>query len=132
MIFSCNRFAIIPHMCNECKRYIWLESYRRADVWKHDRFIMENICKHCLPKFFDVDADSKLQNGGTIMSLREFKNKYFEDWRIAGISTYGNERGYIKLRDKDSFIKLYFKFNGAKHWADDCVALDYIEGCDMD
>ena len=66
------------------------------------------------------------------MSLREFKNKYFEDWRIAGISTYGNERGYIKLRDKDSFIKLYFKFNGAKHWTDDCVALDYIEGCDMD
>ena len=53
MIFSCNRFAIIPHMCNECKRYIWLESYRRADMWKHDRFIMENICKKCLPKFLD-------------------------------------------------------------------------------
>ena len=66
------------------------------------------------------------------MSLREFKNKYFEDWRIAGISTYGNERGYIKLRNKDSFIKLYFKFNGAKHWTDDCVTLDYIEGCDID
>ena len=55
MIFSCNRFAIIPHMCNECKRYIWLEFYRRADVWKYDRFIMENICKQCLPKFLDVD-----------------------------------------------------------------------------
>ena len=55
MIFSCNRFAIIPHMCNECKRYIWLESYRRADVWKYDRFIMENICKKCLPKFLDVE-----------------------------------------------------------------------------
>ena len=65
------------------------------------------------------------------MSFREFKNKYFEDWRIAGISTYGNERGYIKLRNKDSFIKLYFKFNGAKHWTDDCVTLDYIEGCDI-
>ena len=65
------------------------------------------------------------------MSFREFKNKYFEDWRIAGVSTYGNERGYIKLRDKDSFIKLYFKFNGAKHWTDDCVTLDYIEGCDI-
>ena len=55
MIFSFNRFAIIPHMCNECKRYIWLEPYRRADVWKYDRFIMENICKKCLPKFLDVD-----------------------------------------------------------------------------
>ena len=42
-------------MCNECKRYIWLESYRRADVWKYDRFIMENICKQCLPKFLDVE-----------------------------------------------------------------------------
>ena len=55
MMFSCNRFAIIPHMCNECKRYIWIAPYRRADVWKYDRFIMENICKQCLPKLFDVD-----------------------------------------------------------------------------
>lgn len=51
MIFSCNRFAIIPHMCHECKRYIWIEPYRRADVFKHDRYFMENICKQCLPKF---------------------------------------------------------------------------------
>ena len=29
------------------------------------------------------------------MKLHEFKNKYFADWRIAGIATYGNERGYI-------------------------------------
>ena len=43
------------------------------------------------------------------MPLYEFKNKYFADWRIAGIATYGNERGYIKLRDRDSFIKVYFK-----------------------
>lgn len=59
MIFSCNRFAIIPHMCNECKQYIWLESYRRADVWKYDRFIMENICKECLHKFLDDDEFAK-------------------------------------------------------------------------
>ena len=62
MIFSCNRFAIIPHICHECKRYIWLESYRRADVWKYDRFIMENICKQCLPKFLDVDITYKEEN----------------------------------------------------------------------
>ena len=65
------------------------------------------------------------------MSLREFKNKYFADWRIAEVVTYGNERGYIKLRDRDSFIKLYFKFNGAKYWAADCVILAYIDGCAM-
>lgn len=65
------------------------------------------------------------------MKLHEFKNKYFADWRIAGVTTYGSERGYIKLRDRDSFIKLYFKFNGAKYWTDDNVTLDYIEGCDM-
>ena len=65
------------------------------------------------------------------MPLYEFKNKYFADWRIAGIATYGNERGYIKLRDRDSFIKVYFKFNGAKYWTDGRVTLDYIEGCNM-
>lgn len=65
------------------------------------------------------------------MKLHEFKHKYFFDWTIAGIATFGNERGYLKLRDKDSFVKLYFKFNGAKYWTDDCVTLDYIEGCSM-
>ena len=62
MIFSCNRFAIIPHICHECKRYIWIAPYRRADVWKYDRFIMENICKQCLPKFLDVDITYKEEN----------------------------------------------------------------------
>ena len=65
------------------------------------------------------------------MKLHEFKEKYFADWRIAGVTTYGNERGYIKLRDRDSFIKVYFKFNDAKYWTDDSVTLDYIEGCDI-
>lgn len=65
------------------------------------------------------------------MNLREFRNKYFADWRIAGITTYGDERGCVRLRDKDSVIELYFNFNGAKHWTDDCVTLDYIQGCSM-
>ena len=53
MIFSCNRFALIPHLCLECKRYIWLECYRRAEVYKKfiDKPIKENICKDCLTKF---------------------------------------------------------------------------------
>ena len=65
------------------------------------------------------------------MPLYEFKSKYFADWRISEVTTYGSERGYIKLRDRDSFIKVYFKFNGAKYWTDDSVTLDYIEGCDI-
>lgn len=53
MMLICNRFAILPHMCPECKRYIWLEGYRRADVYKSfaGRYIKENICKSCLTKF---------------------------------------------------------------------------------
>lgn len=44
MIFSYNRFAAIPHLCHECKKYIWLEPYRRGEIIKYDRFIKENIC----------------------------------------------------------------------------------------
>lgn len=53
MMLVCNRFAILPHMCPECKRYIWLEGYRRADVYKPfaGRYIKENICRSCLTKF---------------------------------------------------------------------------------
>lgn len=65
------------------------------------------------------------------MKLHEFRKKYLADWRIAEVTTYGIERGCIKLRDRDSFIKLYFKFNDAKYWTDDRVTLEYIEGCDL-
>ena len=60
MMFSCNRFAFVPHLCSECKRYIWLESYRKANVWKNviNRPIKENICKSCLTKF-DVMTNQK-------------------------------------------------------------------------
>lgn len=53
MMLLCNRFALAPRLCNECKRYIWLEGYRRADVYKSftGRYITENICKNCLTKF---------------------------------------------------------------------------------
>ena len=53
MMLSCNRFALTPHLCYECKRYIWLEGYRRADVWIKlpDRSIKDNICKQCLTTF---------------------------------------------------------------------------------
>lgn len=60
MMLSCNRFAFIPHLCLECKRYIWLEGYRRAKVWKKsiDMPIKENICKDCLTKF-DVGLENE-------------------------------------------------------------------------
>lgn len=50
MKFLYNRFAFIPRLCLECKRYIWLEGYRRAEVWKKaiEKPIKENICKSCL------------------------------------------------------------------------------------
>lgn len=53
MMLSCNRFAFVPHLCLECKRYIWLEGYRKAKVWKEisNMYIKENICKSCLTKF---------------------------------------------------------------------------------
>lgn len=53
MMLMCNRFALVPHLCFECKRYSWLEGYRRAEVWENfiDRPIKGNICKECLTKF---------------------------------------------------------------------------------
>lgn len=54
----CNRFAIVPHLCSECKRYILFEGYRKAEVWNKfiDRPIRENICKSCLTRF-DIGTD---------------------------------------------------------------------------
>ena len=63
-MLSCNRSAFIPRLCLECKRYIWLEGYRRAEVWMKaiDKPIKENICKSCLIKF-DVGKIDEKENG---------------------------------------------------------------------
>lgn len=41
-----NRFAVFPVMCHDCHRYIWMEPYRRADVWHNwlDRYVKKTIC----------------------------------------------------------------------------------------
>lgn len=68
MMLSCNRFAFVPHLCLECKRYIWLESYRRAKVWKKfaDTDIKENICKNCLKKFDVILSQEKEKSNGCV------------------------------------------------------------------
>ena len=31
MMLLCNRFALVPHLCIECKRYVWLEGLRNEN-----------------------------------------------------------------------------------------------------
>lgn len=51
MKFKTNRFAFFPHLCNDCKRYIWIEPYRRSSVWVIDRFIPKTLCKEYLKRY---------------------------------------------------------------------------------
>lgn len=53
-----NRFAIVPHMCNSCKQFVWLEAYRKADVFRfiQGRYAKENICKGCIVKYDAKDG----------------------------------------------------------------------------
>ena len=51
MMLLYNRFAVVPHLCCDCKKYIWLEPYRRADVLTMDKSLKSNICGRCLPKY---------------------------------------------------------------------------------
>ena len=53
MLIKFNRFAIIPKHCDCCKRFIWLEVFRRSDVW-HSMARMywkENVCRKCIDKY---------------------------------------------------------------------------------
>lgn len=56
-----NRFAIFPVTCPRCHRYIWLEKYRRADVFHfwEGRYWKENICKECIGDFDVKMGDRK-------------------------------------------------------------------------
>lgn len=47
-----NRFAIVPHMCNSCKQFIWLEVFRRSEVFHLiSGYTKDNICKDCIAKY---------------------------------------------------------------------------------
>ena len=54
-----NKFAIIPVMCTRCHRYIWLEKYRRADIFHFGlgRYWIGNICSDCIKKY-DVRCEN--------------------------------------------------------------------------
>ncbi|MFV0515802.1 MAG: hypothetical protein ACK5MV_00180 [Aminipila sp.] len=56
-----NRFAIIPRLCSCCKRYIWIEKYRRADVYHTipGEYWKEDICKECVGNYLPK-VDNKL------------------------------------------------------------------------
>lgn len=48
-----NRVAVIPVMCMDCHRFIWLEPYRRADTFSllAGRYLKKNLCNECLKKY---------------------------------------------------------------------------------
>jgi len=53
-----NRFAIIPVRCTKCHRYIWLEKYRRVDIYLFwlDRYWIGKKCSDCI-KEYDVRCE---------------------------------------------------------------------------
>lgn len=92
MMLVCNRFAILPHMCPECKRYIWLEGYRRADIYKPfaGRYIKENICRSCLKKFDVIIEEFNSVGNVNAISAEEMKaaKKHFD--KLAAESKIGS------------------------------------------
>lgn len=61
------------------------------------------------------------------MILIDFINKYFSKWSITSISTCRKGRGSMMLRDKETFILVYFNMNDGKDWTDSCVTVDHVE-----
>lgn len=64
------------------------------------------------------------------MNLRMFINKYFGLWKIAETATFSGVCGYLKLRNKDTFVKVYFTMHGEKHWTGANVEVDHVEACE--
>lgn len=50
-----NRVAVLPVMCSDCKMFIWLERYRKAEAFDlrlfGGRFVKKCLCKECLEKY---------------------------------------------------------------------------------
>lgn len=60
MRFKFNRIAILPKQCTSCKQFVWLEKYRRADVYHIvSGYHIENICKDCIDKYLPKQEEKK-------------------------------------------------------------------------
>lgn len=48
-----NRFALLPTLCTECKRYILFEPYRKAECFHKfiGQYIKVKVCSDCIGKF---------------------------------------------------------------------------------
>lgn len=55
-----NRFALTPQKCFCCNHYIWLEPYRRGEIWMKfiDKFVKVSVCRKCLPTFVTNPEDA--------------------------------------------------------------------------
>ena len=58
-----NRFAIAPVMCHDCHRFIWMEPYRRSEVFLFwaGNYVKRTICNECIKKY-DVGGKDKSEN----------------------------------------------------------------------
>lgn len=48
MMLICNRFAFVPVTCYKCKLYVWMEPYRRQEVWTGYKYVKAAICRKCI------------------------------------------------------------------------------------
>lgn len=55
----CNRFAFVPHMCDQCRWHVWMELYREEDSWKSfvGRYVRASFCKECAQKIIGNDLN---------------------------------------------------------------------------
>lgn len=61
------------------------------------------------------------------MKFHNFIRECFNGWTIAGITTCGTDCGNLKLRSKNTCIRVFFQLHGDKHWTGDNVTIDHIE-----
>lgn len=59
-----NRFALIPVKCESCHNIVWLEPYRKVEIYKPislcvPSFRRENWCKICTKRHFEKDVDNE-------------------------------------------------------------------------
>lgn len=48
-----NRFVLMPVLCTDCQRYIFLESYRHGERYSllAGRYLEVDICNECVEKY---------------------------------------------------------------------------------
>lgn len=111
-----NRFALFPFHCVDCHRFIWLEKYRKLEVYRPipcaPAFQKKKVCSDCL-KHYDIKGARKRMSTKVYLDIQDLPETLNGDYIAVKYEPYMPNRIWFEGCFKDK--------NRAQQTAEKCT-----------